>query len=429
MGHITNPIGMRLKRYGLWQLNWSVYFRQEFSSYFTAGLSLDKFLYSFTLLKGFFRRFFFFELKYFLYRSYLMVFVCLKFIRRKTFLKKFKLRRLKRFKIPKRKPKKRRVIKNTLKFKTFLKTFKRMKYNKNLLYLFSRKKYLQHLQNSFLNFGSSYGYIMIYILFFSMILFKYKQNLTFDFKKISLYNHKNFKFSTFNNSTCFNKYLLKQVELLKVENLKFLWLYKLIFLKSNVKFCLYLNNLIRSEIFIKILLNFLHKILDKDLMITILSNVFYIINNINNHIYFEFIRLQFTQLALNYKLFYRLNYLFYIVRNTSIDLYKHYFLLKLRKKKLFKYYVFKKRKKLKALRKEKHEWCQKSKTLFDFSLFFLQPYNLNRLKPQIKNFISLNKLISYFDFFKKSSTDNPNYYFLETFRVLNLVTKANLLSV
>jgi hypothetical protein len=91
MGHITNPIGMRLKRYGLWQINWSVYFRQEFSSYFTVGLSLDKFLYSFTLLKGFFKRFFFFELKYFLYTSYLMVFVCLKFIRQKTFLRKFKL--------------------------------------------------------------------------------------------------------------------------------------------------------------------------------------------------------------------------------------------------------------------------------------------------------------------------------------------------
>src|SRR3990167_1182308 len=100
MGNITNPIAMRLKRYGLWQINWSVYFRQEFSSYFTVGLSLDKFLYSFTLLKGFFKRFFFFELKYFLYTSYLMVFVCLKFIRKKTFLKKFKLKRLMRFKYP-----------------------------------------------------------------------------------------------------------------------------------------------------------------------------------------------------------------------------------------------------------------------------------------------------------------------------------------
>src|SRR3990167_6344782 len=272
MGNITNPIAMRLKRYGLWQINWSVYFRQEFSSYFTVGLSLDKFLYSFTLLKGFFKRFFFFELKYFLYTSYLMVFVCLKFIRKKTFLKK------------------------PLKFINFFKTFKRIKYNKNLLYLFSRKKYLQYLQNSFLNFGSSYGYIMIYILFFSMILFKYKQNVTFDFKKISLYNHKYLNFSTFNKSSCFNKYLLKQLDLLKVEKFKYLWLYKLIFLKSNITFCLYLNNIIRSEIFIKILLNFLHKILDKDLMITILSNVLYIINNINKIIYF----IQFVIHQLNY---------------------------------------------------------------------------------------------------------------------------------
>src|SRR3990167_225557 len=242
MGNITNPIAMRLKRYGLWQINWSVYFRQEFSSYFTVGLSLDKFLYSFTLLKGFFKRFFFFELKYFLYTSYLMVFVCLKFIRKKS------------------------LIKKPLKFINFFKTFKRIKYNKNLLYLFSRKKYLQYLQNSFLNFGSSYGYIMIYILFFSMILFKYKQNVTFDFKKISLYNHKYLNFSTFNKSSCFNKYLLKQLDLLKVEKFKYLWLYKLIFLKSNITFCLYLNNIIRSEIFIKSLSKILCKKFNKILI-------------------------------------------------------------------------------------------------------------------------------------------------------------------
>ena len=244
MGHITNPIAMRLKRYGLWQINWSVYFRQEFSSYFTVGLSLDKFLYSFTLLKGFFKRFFFFELKYFLYTSYLMVFVCLKFIRRKTFLRKFKLPRLMRFKYPYLKKVK---IKKPLKFINFLKTFRRVKYNKNLLYLFSRKKYLQYLQNSFLNFGSSYGYIMIYILFFSMILFKYKQNVKFDLKKISLYNHKYLNFSNFTKSTCFNKYLLKQVDLVKLEKFKYLWLYKLIFFKSNLTFCLYLNNIIEKN--------------------------------------------------------------------------------------------------------------------------------------------------------------------------------------
>ena len=173
-----------------------------------------------------------------------MVFVCLKFIRRKTFLRKFKLPRLMRFKYPYLKKVK---IKKPLKFINFLKTFRRVKYNKNLLYLFSRKKYLQYLQNSFLNFGSSYGYIMIYILFFSMILFKYKQNVKFDLKKISLYNHKYLNFSNFTKSTCFNKYLLKQVDLVKLEKFKYLWLYKLIFFKSNLTFCLYLNNIIEKN--------------------------------------------------------------------------------------------------------------------------------------------------------------------------------------
>jgi hypothetical protein len=218
------------------------------------------------------------------------------------------------------------------------------------------------------------------------------------------------------------------VDLLKVENFKYLWLYKLIFLKSNITFCLYLNNIIRSEKFIKILLNFLHKIFDKNLMITILSNVFYIINNINNNIYFEFIRLQFNQLSLNYNLFYKINYFFYLVRNTSIELYKNYLMLKLKAKKLLlRYYVFKKRKTFKALKKQKRAWFKISKRLFELSLFFLKPYNLNKLKSKIKNFISLNKLIEYLDFFKKRQ-DKPNYYFLETFRVINLVTKSNLLS-
>lgn len=163
-------------------------------------------------------------------------------------------------------------------------------------------------------------------------------------------------------------------------------------------------------------------------MITILSNVFYIINNINNNIYFEFIRLQFNQLTLNYNLFYKINYLFYTVRNTSIELYKNYLMLKLKTKKLLlKFYVFRKRRKLKVLRRKKKAWFKISKKLFQLSLFFLKPYNLNKLKSKIKNFINLNKLIEYLDFFKKRK-DKPNYYFLETFRVINLVTKSNLLS-
>ena len=44
-----------------------------------------------------------------------------------------------------------------------------------------------------------------------------------------------------------------------------------------------------------------------------------------------------------------------------------------------------------------------------------------------KYYTEMNKLIEYFDFFK-SQIDKPNYYFLETFRVINLVTKSNLLN-
>jgi hypothetical protein len=104
-------------------------------------------------------------------------------------------------------------------------------------------------------------------------------------------------------------------------------------------------------------------------------------------------------------------------------------MLKLKTKKLLlkKYYLFKRRKTFKALKKQKRAWFKISKRLFELSLFFLKPYNLNKLKSKIKNFISLNKLIEYLDFFKKRQ-DKPNYYFLETFRVINLVTKSNLLS-
>ena len=103
-------------------------------------------------------------------------------------------------------------------------------------------------------------------------------------------------------------------------------------------------------------------------------------------------------------------------------------MLKLKTKKLLlKFYVYRKKKKLRALKKKKQSWFKISKKLFQLSLFFLKPYNLNKLKSKIKNFISLNKLIEYLDFFKKRK-DKPNYYFLETFRVINLVTKSNLLS-
>jgi hypothetical protein len=163
-------------------------------------------------------------------------------------------------------------------------------------------------------------------------------------------------------------------------------------------------------------------------MITIISNVLYIINNINNNIYFEFLRLQFGQISLNYNLFYKINYFFHIIRNTSVEFYKRYLMLKLKTKRiLLKRYMFRKRKKLKILRKKKRIWFKSSKKLFKLVLSFLKRYNLNKLKHKIKNFINLNKLIEYLNFFKKRK-DKPNYYFLETFRVINLVTKSNLLS-
>src|SRR3990167_3876764 len=160
----------------------------------------------------------------------------------------------------------------------------------------------------------------------------------------------------------------------------------MIFLKSNVTFCLYLNNIIRSEIFIKILLNFLHKILDKDLMITNLS--------------------------------------------TSIELYKNYLMLKLKTKKLLlKYYVFRRKKTLKALRKKKKSWFRISKRLFELSLFFLKPYNLNKLKSKIKNFILCFNLVKLYIF--KKNNDNSNnlfeilnhdfFFFLNAFKVFFLL--------
>src|SRR3990167_1134933 len=79
-------------------------------------------------------------------------------------------------------------------------------------------------------------------------------------------------------------------------------------------------------------------------------------------------------------LFYKINYLFYTVRNTSIELYKNYLMLKLKTKKLLlKYYVFRRKKTLKALRKKKKSCFRISKRLFELSLFFLKPYNLNKL--------------------------------------------------
>src|SRR3990167_8035699 len=74
-------------------------------------------------------------------KIYLMVFVCLKFIRKKTFLKKFKLKRLMRFKYPYDEPKFKKL------FCKYCKYFLREnKYKRFLLYLI-RLKVLKKLIN------------------------------------------------------------------------------------------------------------------------------------------------------------------------------------------------------------------------------------------------------------------------------------------
>lgn len=41
MGHLINPISLRLKRYGIWQVSWNAFLKRDYTYFFFASNLLN----------------------------------------------------------------------------------------------------------------------------------------------------------------------------------------------------------------------------------------------------------------------------------------------------------------------------------------------------------------------------------------------------
>ena len=92
MGHLINPISLRLRKYGVWQVSWNTFLKKDYIYFFFVNQLLTQILNSIINLKCLRKKFIFFEIKYFLKASTLVIFLGFKFIKKsKLKLKKLKL--------------------------------------------------------------------------------------------------------------------------------------------------------------------------------------------------------------------------------------------------------------------------------------------------------------------------------------------------
>ena len=80
MGHLINPISLRLRKYGVWQVSWNTFLKKDYVYFFFVNQLLMQVLNSIINLKCLRKKFIFFEIKYFLKASTLIVFLGFKFI-------------------------------------------------------------------------------------------------------------------------------------------------------------------------------------------------------------------------------------------------------------------------------------------------------------------------------------------------------------
>jgi hypothetical protein len=115
MGHLINPISLRLKKHGIWQVSWNAFLKKDYIYFFFINRLLEQILNSFITLKCLKKKFIFFEFKYFVKNNKLIIFLGFKFIKKS----KLKLKKLNLFK------KKLTYIlkKRILKLKSFYKYF------------------------------------------------------------------------------------------------------------------------------------------------------------------------------------------------------------------------------------------------------------------------------------------------------------------
>jgi len=85
MGHLINPLSLQIKHYGSWKLSSNQYLKRDFKIFFFIDQYFQKMIQSIIGLKCFFNKFFFFELKHFIKDNSLFLFLCFKFLNKKSF--------------------------------------------------------------------------------------------------------------------------------------------------------------------------------------------------------------------------------------------------------------------------------------------------------------------------------------------------------
>jgi hypothetical protein len=204
MGHLINPISLRLRKYGVWQVSWNTFLKKDYVYFFFVNQLLMQILNSIINLKCLRKKFIFFEIKYFLKASTLIVFLGFKFIKKS----KLKLKKLKLFK-------------QKLSYKFRLNTLKLNYINK-------------------FNFKNLNLYILEYIIY-NLSKFSLKFYNLNKLRKIYFLKINKFSDFSFNSFALFNKYLLNKAKLLNEKSLNLLIFKKYIFLNL---FKLYTNELL-----------------------------------------------------------------------------------------------------------------------------------------------------------------------------------------
>merc|ERR1712137_1538851 len=70
MGHLINPISLQIKYQGSWKLAWNQYLRKDFAYFFFLDQYIKGVVDSIMYLKSFFNKFFFYEIKYFIKKTF-----------------------------------------------------------------------------------------------------------------------------------------------------------------------------------------------------------------------------------------------------------------------------------------------------------------------------------------------------------------------
>lgn len=181
MGHLINPISLRLKKHGTWQVSWNAFLKKDYIYFFFINRLLEQILNSFINLKCFKKKFIFFEFKYFLKNNKLIIFLGFKFIKKS----KLKLKKLNLFKKKLTYILKKKMLKTKLLYQYF-NTLTTTSYNYFYRKFFFNKIFYKY---NFKLLKKIYLLKIKYIKAFSFNILKEKALMYFIFNKYIFFNN------------------------------------------------------------------------------------------------------------------------------------------------------------------------------------------------------------------------------------------------